>query len=145
MATLTLRSEEVASQHLQDTRSAREARGSSPISDESSHTSTQCPLEKGAPKDLSEANPGTPTLPTSQRQRMLRWHMLHIPHIFTRHCKAFIWVWVSGACEGGRFVGTQGKPAVLSMCHRILCTLRIPETGVQERGFGIEASSGGAS
>lgn len=109
MASVTLRSEEVASQGLQDTLSAREARGSSPISDDSSHTSTQYPLEQGTQKDVFEANPGIPTLPTSQRQRMLRWHMLHIPHIFTRHCKAFIWVWVSGACEGGSICRHLGQ------------------------------------
>lgn len=45
MAAVTLRSEEVASQRLQDTRTAREACGSSPSSDDSSHTSTQSPLE----------------------------------------------------------------------------------------------------
>lgn len=56
-----------------------------------------------------------------------------IYHIFTRHCKAFIWVWVSGAYEGGRFVGTRGKPVVLPMCHRILCILRVPETGSKEK------------
>lgn len=84
-------------------------------------------------------------LPTSQRQRTLRWHMLHIPHIFTRHCKAFIWVWVSGASERGRFVGIRGKTVVLSMCHRFLCTLRVPERRVEDGRFRIEASSGGAS
>jgi hypothetical protein len=75
---------------------------------------------------------GTPLLPTYQRQWTLRWHMLHIPHIFTRHCKAFIWVWVSGALRRGRFAGPQGKTVVLSMCHRILCILRVPEGRVQK-------------
>lgn len=46
--------------------------------------------------------------------------MLHIPHIFTRHCKAFIWVWVFRRMRRGRFAGPQGKTVVLSMCHRIL-------------------------
>lgn len=71
--------------------------------------------------------------------------MLHIPHIFTRHCKAFIWVWVSGAYEGGRFVGTQDKPVVLSMCHRFCVYYESPRRGLQGRSFGIEALLGGAS
>lgn len=106
-----LRSEKVASQGLKIL-APQETRGLSPINDDSSHISTRYPLEQGAPKDLSEANPGTPTLPTSQHQRILRWHMLHIPHIFTRHCKAFIWVWVSGAYEGGRLHPGQASCAV---------------------------------
>lgn len=55
----------------QDIHSARDSWSLS-ISDNSVHTSTRYPLEQGAPKGVSEANPGTPTLPTSQRQRMLR-------------------------------------------------------------------------
>lgn len=66
MAAVMLRSEEVASQGLKIL-APRKIRGLSPISDDSSHTSTRYPLEQGAPKDLSEANPDTPTLPTSQR------------------------------------------------------------------------------
>lgn len=115
-AAMMLYSEQVAFNRPQDTRSTREARGSSPSSDDSSnttrHKSSRSLLEKGIKKDLSEANPGAAMLPTSQRQRTLRWHMLHIPHIFTRHCKAFIWVWVSGASERGRFVGIRGKTVV---------------------------------
>lgn len=87
------------SKNCHPTRTARISQGC-PISDDTSRALTRFPLEQGAQKDLSGVNLGTPTLPASQRQRILRWHMLHKPHIFTRHCKAFIWVWVSGACEG---------------------------------------------
>lgn len=144
-----LYSEKVAFNRPQDACSRERGSRFLPFSDNSSTTTRRNPsqplLEKGTKKDLSEANPGAAMLPASQRQRTLRWHMLHIPHIFTRHCKAFIWVWVSGASERGRFVGSQGKTVVLSMCHRVLCILRVPERRVKERRVGIEASSGGAS
>lgn len=71
----------------------------------SATTPTTPPLDPGLQKQgnqrgFSGANPAASKLLTCQREWLLRWHQLHISHIFTRHCKAFIWCGFAAYAKG---------------------------------------------